>query len=215
MLWSNVLDMLRGSLFVLAHWCGGSLGAAILLASVAARIALLPVTLAAARRRLVQEQRLRELAPEIESIKRANADRPQVVLAKTRELHAANGISPLDGRTLAGSLIQFPPAAALYGAIRGVGTGAGSFLWIADLAKPDRLLTAAATVVAGSAAWLAAAGSGAKGPSVVVPVVISGALTVLFLSHMSAGIALYSVTNSVIGIGERVLASRANKAASA
>jgi hypothetical protein len=33
MLWSNLIDVLRGSLFVLAHWFGGSFGAAILVAS--------------------------------------------------------------------------------------------------------------------------------------------------------------------------------------
>ncbi|MEP6494351.1 MAG: YidC/Oxa1 family membrane protein insertase [bacterium] len=215
MLWSTLIDVLRGSLFVLAHWCGGSLGAAILLASAGTRLALLPVTFRATRRRLLQEQKLRDLAPALEQIKRAHAKQPEVVFAKTREVHAANGVSLFDSRTITGSLIQWPPAAALYGAIRGVATGAGGFLWISDLARPDRLLTATASVVAGGAAWIATAGSGAKGPSAVVPVIVSVAITVLILSHLSAGLALYSITNSAVGIAERALAVRANKAAAA
>ncbi len=51
MLWSSVIDVVRGSLFVLAHWCGGSFGAAIIVASMVTRLALLPLTLRAARRR--------------------------------------------------------------------------------------------------------------------------------------------------------------------
>src|SRR4249920_3279551 len=64
MLWSNLIDVLRGSLFVLAHWFGGSFGAAILVASALMRLALLPVTIGATRRRMLREQKLRELAPE-------------------------------------------------------------------------------------------------------------------------------------------------------
>ncbi|HTE46849.1 MAG TPA: YidC/Oxa1 family membrane protein insertase [Gemmatimonadaceae bacterium] len=214
MLWSNLIDVLRGSLFVLAHWCGGSLGVAILVASVGTRLALLPVTLGATRRRLLQEQKLRELAPALERIKRAHTGQPQIVLAKTRELHEANGVSPLDPRTLAGSLIQLPPAAALYAAIRGAATSASGFLWIPDLARPDRVLTAVAGIVAGGAAWIAA-GSGAKGASPIISVVVSAGITLFFLSHMSAGLALYSITNSVVSVAERAIAGRANKAARA
>lgn len=213
MLWSNLIDIFRGSLFVLAHWFGGSFGAAILLASVGTRIALLPLTFGATRRRLVQEQKMRDLAPALAQIKQSFRDRPELVLSKTRDLYAAEGVSPLDKRALATSLVQAPPAAALYSAIRGAAANIGGFLWIPDLAKPDRLLTAVAGLVAGGAAWIAAAGSGAKSPSPIVPVVVSLAITLVFLSHLSAGIALYSITNSVVGVAERSLALRANKAA--
>lgn len=215
MLWSNLIDVLRGSLFVLAHWCGGSLGAAILLGSAATRIALLPLTFGAARRRLAMEQKMRDLAPAIERIKRSHADRPEVIHSKTLELYAANGVNPLDIKTFATSLVQWPPAAALYSAIRGSAANAGGFLWVPDLAKPDRLLAVIASLIAGGGAWLAAAGTTAKGPSPTVMVIVSVSLTILFLSHMSAGLALYSITNSVIGVAERSLALRANKAADA
>lgn len=215
MLWSNLIDVLRGSLFVLAHWCGGSLGAAILVASAATRIALLPLKFGAARRRLAMEQKMRDLAPAIERIKRSHADRPHLVHSKTLELYAANGVNPLDVKAFATSLVQWPPAAALYSAIRGSAANAGGFLWISDLAKPDRALAVVASAIAGGAAWIAAAGTATKSPSPTLMVVVSIALTLLFLSHMSAGLALYSITNSVVGVAERSLALRANKAADA
>ena len=48
----NAIDLLRSSLFVLAHWFGGSFGAAIIGASIALRVLMLPLTLPATRRRL-------------------------------------------------------------------------------------------------------------------------------------------------------------------
>jgi membrane protein insertase Oxa1/YidC/SpoIIIJ len=213
MLWSNLIDVIRGSLFVLAHWCGGSFGAAILLASATTRIALLPLTFSATRRRLAQEQKMRDLAPALGEIKRRHKSSPDLVVSKTRELYAANGIAQLDGKAFASSLIQWPPAAALYSAIRGTGASTGGFLWISNLAKPDRLLVIVASLVAGGAAWLAAAGVTAKGAAPIFSVMLSMALALLFLSHLSAGIALYSIANSVVGVVERALAVRANKLA--
>ena len=52
MLWSSLMDVVRASLFVVAHWCGGSFGAAIVVTSIATRLVLLPLTLRATRRRL-------------------------------------------------------------------------------------------------------------------------------------------------------------------
>jgi YidC/Oxa1 family membrane protein insertase len=208
MLWSNLIDVFRGGLFVLAHWCGGSLGAAILLASLGARIALLPVTLGATRRRLVLERKMRELAPELEAIKRGYRSQPQLMLEKTRELQRANGVAMLDGRSFFTSLVQFPPGAALYSAIRGSAANAGGFLWIRDLARPDRMLAVSAGLIAGAAAWFAAANPAAKGAAQITPALIAAAITLLFLSHLSAGLALYSITNSVVGVAERALAQR-------
>jgi membrane protein insertase Oxa1/YidC/SpoIIIJ len=212
MLWTNLIDILRGSLFVLAHWCGGSFGAAILIASSLARVAMFPVTLAATRRRLTREQKLRELAPELEVLKRQYAGKPDLLLAATQKLHTANGISMLDRRMLVEALMSFPPAAALYSAIRGAGDRAGGFLWVNDLAKPDRILTVAASVIAGLIAGALASAFGsapaAKGVAQFLPVLATTAITFLMLSHLSAGLALYSVANSIVGAVERVIAER-------
>lgn len=169
--WSQVVDVLRGSLFVLAHWCGGSLGAAILLASVATRVAMLPLTLPAARRRL----------------------------------SAKPGF---DRQALLDALVQIPPGAALYSAIRAAGVAGSPFLWIADLARPDRLLAALAALLAAALAWLAAATPAGKSIASIAPLVITAAMTFLILSHLSAGLALVSLANSVIGSAERAVAVR-------
>src|SRR3954471_18937519 len=127
MLWSNLIDVLRGSLFVLAHWCGGSLGGAILLASAATRVAMLPLTLPATRRRLARELTMRELAPRLAELKRVHAHAPEALLAATQKLHEAHGVSVFDRQGMRDALVQFPPAAALYAAVRGAAERAGGF----------------------------------------------------------------------------------------
>lgn len=217
MLWSNVIDVARGALFVLAHWFGGSLGAAIFVSAATLRVALMPLTLPAARRRIVRERALRDLAPALEQIKRRHPKRPDLVASDTRELYRAHGISLFDRRDLVGSILPFPPAAALYAAIRSSAAqhaGEG-FLWVHSLARPDRMLTIAAAAVTA----LAARGSGtvphADPGAQVVPMLLAGAVTFAVLSHFSAGLALYSIANSGIAGLERMIAARPMKPVSA
>ncbi|HEY4218586.1 MAG TPA: hypothetical protein VGM67_15705 [Gemmatimonadaceae bacterium] len=175
MLWSNVIDVVRGLLFVLAHWCGGSFGLAIVVASCAARLAMLPLTLAATRRRLIRA-RDKVVAP--------------------------------DRRMVIDSLLQFPPAAALYSAIRGAGSSAGGFMWIVDLAKPDRLIALAAGVTTAGITWAAMASPDGPRTAPLVPMLVPAIVTFVLLSHFSAGVAVYSITNSLIGAAERHVAAR-------
>jgi membrane protein insertase Oxa1/YidC/SpoIIIJ len=133
MLWSNLIDVLRGSLFVLAHWFGGSFGAAILVASALMRIALFPVTPGATRRRLLREQKLRELAPELADIKRRHADKPDLLFAATQRAHEAHGVPMFDPRAALDRSSPFPRWRSTP-AIRGTAEMPAFFAW--RFAKP-------------------------------------------------------------------------------
>jgi len=205
---STVLDLARAGLFALAHWCGGSAGAAIVVASVALRIVMLPVSVRATRRRLEREAKLRALGPEIAALRRRHASRPRELWAATRRLHEAHGLSGIDSGALAASLLQFPPAAALYSAIRSLPRGTAGLFWVRDLVSPDRALAAVAAVVTAAAAWGSAAGADGGRIAQIAPLVVSAVITFAILSHLSAGVALYSVTNSVIGAAEQAAVRR-------
>jgi len=180
MLWSNLIDVTRALLFVLAHWCGGSFGLAIIAASATARLAILPLTLPAMRRRLER---------------------------------ARDKITAPDRRGVLGALVQFPPAAALYSAIRAAGSAAGGFLWIGNLARPDRLITLIAALTSAGVAFVLAAPGGLRA-SQLAPMIVSCLLTFLIVSHLSAGVAVYSITNSLIGGAEQFVAKRTLRPAS-
>lgn len=180
MLWSMLVDAIRVSLFAVAHWFGGSLGAAILVSSMAVRVAMIPLTIRATRRALAMP---------------------------TRSATAAK-LPQMDGRSLLSNAVQLTVVAAFYSAIRALSEKAGRFLWVADLGKPDRLLAMLAACIAAAVTWLVAASGDAKAVAQVTPIVITSVLTFLFLTHMSAGLALYSVANSVVTVAERRLAAR-------
>ena len=173
------VDLLRGGLFSLAHFCGGSMGLAIVVASLAFRAIMLPLSIRAARR--------------------------QVAAPKAKDVPSLAGLA------------QLPLAVALYAAIRNVGERAGGFLWVKSLARPDRSLAILGAVVAGGLSWLAGSaqtlnaaptGSVSRGVAIAISAVLTVGLTVAFLSHMSAGVAVYSITSSVAGFGERRLIAR-------
>jgi YidC/Oxa1 family membrane protein insertase len=208
MLWSNVVDILRGSLFALAHVCGGSFGAAILLVSAAMRVALVPITFSATRRRLIQERKLRAIAPQIDALKQRHAKKPDDLAVAMQKLYAANDVAFFDRRSMLSGLASFPPGAALYAAVRAASSRAGGFLWIGDLATPDRLLAAGASGLAGLLAWFSAAHGDTKPASQLLPVLVTTTISLAVLWHMSAGVALYSVSNSIIGAVERAIAER-------
>ena len=173
------VDLLRGGLFSLAHFCGGSMGLAVVVASLAFRALLLPFSIRAARRQATAPART--AAPSL------------------------------------GALAQLPLGLALYAAIRNIGERAGGFLWVRSLARPDRALAIVGALVAGGLSWAAGstqalngapAGSVARGVAIGISALLTVGLTLAFLSHMSAGVAVYSITSSVAGFGERRLIAR-------
>jgi membrane protein insertase Oxa1/YidC/SpoIIIJ len=175
MLWAGFIDILRVSLFVLAHWCAGSLGTAIIIASVGIRVALLPLTLGAARRRLVRERTNRKL---------------------------------MTWRELLDALLQLPPAAALYAAVRGAVSQGGGFLWIADLGAPDLATASIAGGIVAALTWFSASTPAGSSVRPVAPTIISAIATALLLFHLSAGVAIFSVANMLVSAAERRVATR-------
>jgi membrane protein insertase Oxa1/YidC/SpoIIIJ len=81
-------------------------------------------------------------------------------------------------------------------------------LWIVDLAKPDRLLAVAASGIAALLAWFTAAHGDAKPAQQIVPALVTATISLVVLWHLSAGVALYSVSNSIVSAVERAIAQR-------
>jgi YidC/Oxa1 family membrane protein insertase len=204
---SPIVDVFRGALFALAHWTGGSLGGAIVVAAAALRIVMMPLSLRAARRRFAREARLRVLAPAMAELQRRHAGQPAALAAAVRQLHQRHGVSLVDRASFVESLLQFPAAAALYSAIRGLPRGAARFLWMSDLVPPDRGLALLTAFVSAGATWMATS-SGESGRAAQLAPIMTAAVTFAILSHLSAGVALYSLTNSVVGGVEQALARR-------
>ena len=198
MCWSDIVDLLRATILGVAQVCNGSVGTAVILVSLAIRLALLPITLRLARRARANQRRLQELKPELERIHRRYAQDPRRLWRATAALYQKRGVKPVDGRGLLGGLAQAPVFIALYSALRR-GLGDVRFLWIADTSLPNAFLTAIVAVLAGLGLAIAPVSEAARNAQLITAVLIA-AMTVWFLSSTSALFALSTGAGSLVGI---------------
>ncbi len=205
MLWSLAIDLVRALVFAAAHLCGNSIGGGILVVSLLVRVALLPMTLRAARRVMTHQARVATLAPELERLRRRHGQDRGALAQATLELHRRRGIPPTPPGVLTSMLVQIPIGAALY---RAFATGLGprtGFLWVSDLARPDALVAIGAATLAGVAA---AAAPEASRTAVVVGIVLTGILA----WRLSASVGLYWVASNGVSAVQSVLLRRGVRA---
>lgn len=117
----------------------GNWGFAIILLTVAAKIALYPLTLQSTK----QMESMQKLQPKLEALKNKHKGEPDKIQKETLELYKSEGVNPLGG--CLPMLLQIPVFLALFFALTSkefalILASAGSkaqILWIANLAKPD------------------------------------------------------------------------------
>src|SRR5689334_7951666 len=200
--WSLVVDGVRALVFAVAHLFGNSVGSGILAVSVLVRVALLPLTLRAARRAMEHQARVAALKPELERLKRRFGDDRAALAEATMTLYRERGIGVVPQGTLAATLVQLPVGAALYQAFaRGLGPKL-SFLWVGDLARPDAILAGVAASLAGLAAGLGTTSSHRSA------VAISATITLLIAWRLSASVALYWIASSGVGAVQALVLRR-------
>src|SRR3954470_24559868 len=106
--WSLVVDGVRALVFAAAHLFGNSVGSGILAVSVLVRLALLPLTLRAARRGMAHQARIAALEPELEALRRKYGDDRAGLAEATLQLYRARGIGAVPQGTVAATLVQLP-----------------------------------------------------------------------------------------------------------
>jgi YidC/Oxa1 family membrane protein insertase len=187
--WTGLVELVRASIFVAAHLVGGSLGAAVVLVSAGVRLALLPLTLRAARHARAQQLEIAALRPQIERLEtRYKSDKVRLLI-ETRALYQKHGIQPTGRAGFISALVQMPLLGALFSAVRN-GLGAGvRFLWIGNLARADSLLLLLVTALAGLAASVTPVSPGSPATPKIFALLAAG-LTLLFLWSASSAVAL-------------------------
>jgi len=188
--WLVFVDAVRLALFAAAHLLGGSIGGGILAFSLVARIALLPLTIPAARRMREQNAKLRRLKPELERLAKKYKTDPRALIDRRAALLRDNGIATTPDLSMA--IVQWPIGGAVFSALRNGVARNTRFLWIRDLTRPD----VGMALIAGGIAAFAARFSGTDNPRAAMA--IGAAITFFFAWRMSASIGLYSLAwNSV------------------
>ena len=185
-LWTQGVEILRQSIFAYAQVCHGNLAGGILIVTALARLALMPVGIRLARAALVQQRAMQRIQPELDRIRRTHERNPRKLAEETARLMQREDVSIVPAGTF-GTAAQVPVWLALYAAVRQAAALGGRFLWIADIARPDIVLTLAVTALT----VVATRTSGAAAPPNQMLVLLSAALTAIVLSKMAAGVALY------------------------
>jgi len=202
--WLIFVDVVRFGLFATAHVLGGSMGAGILAFSLVLRIALLPITIPAARKMRANQAKLRGLKPQLDALAKKYAKDPLARHTATTELYRDNGVS-VTPQGLSTALVQLPLGAAILSSLRSGIARDTRFLWIRDLTRPDAALAVIAAVVAAFGARF----SGTDNQRLAMA--FSAVMMFFFAWRMSASVGLYSIAWSgvtaaeslVLSIGER------------
>jgi len=128
-----IAKMMLLALIMLKGFCG-SYGWSIIVLTIIVRIVFWPVTQKANN----SMKKMQKLQPKVVEIKEKFKDNPQQMNAKVMELYKIEGVNPLGG--CLPILLQIPVFFALYATLDGaVELRQVSFLWAADLSRPDTI----------------------------------------------------------------------------
>jgi YidC/Oxa1 family membrane protein insertase len=203
--WSEFVDVIYATLVCVSTALGGSMGLAIAVVSLATRVLLLPLTLRLAYRALEVQAAVKKIEPQLARVREKYKSDPRRVMDETARLYQANGIKLVDGGSLLGTALQAPIFLGLFSAIRRGLAAGGRFLWVRDLALPDAALAWCCALVAGLSVALGPNLPAAQRmPAIVVPAL----LTVVFLARMAAGISVYTLASSLVGLLQAILVRR-------
>lgn len=204
-IWLAFVDLIRSLLLSLAHTAGGSIGSAIFALSVIVRVIMLPLAIKVALRSRESAERLRALEPDLKRLREKHAKDPQRLWTETRALHQQHNIQAMPAIAKLSMAVQAPLGMAVYRVVAENATRAGRFLWMADLARPDVFITGIAATVASLAVLLAPStpGSNSKVNAVLVAVV-----TVAITWRLVAGVGLYWVGSSAVGVAQSLILRR-------
>ncbi len=127
---SNMLFQLLEFIYNLVkNW-----GWAIIIVSMAVYLILFPLTI----KQMQSMKQMQLLAPKIEELKKLYKDNPQRMHKETMELYKKNKVNPAGG--CIPMILQIPIFVAFYQVLnRSIVIKGANFLWVKDLAEPDRL----------------------------------------------------------------------------
>ncbi|GFN23107.1 MAG: membrane protein insertase YidC [Thermoanaerobacteraceae bacterium] len=186
-------------------------GLAIILFTVAVKILLYPLTY----KQLKSMRRMQELQPKVQEIQKRFKNNPEKAQKAILELYQTEKVNPFSG--CLPLLVQMPILFALFSALRSffdpaanpaVNMEHANFLWVPNLGRPDPyfllpVLVAAATFLQQRVSMVNPQDQSQRTMLIVMPLLIGWMST-----QFSAGLALYWVVFSLMGVMEHWLLRR-------
>lgn len=204
-MWSAFVEGLGHALSWMAQGLGGSYGLAVLVLAMMVRLALLPWTLRLAEQSWQRQKVMLALKPRLDALRERFGKDALAYARATQALKKEHGMAGGLGSGLLITAVQAPLGAGIYAAIRQGLAGAGSFLWIPRLARPDFLLALAVATLSYSAISLnPAMPAQMKTLLQMLPVLFS----FLMVWHLAAGFGLYWAGSSSVNVLQAAMLRR-------
>ncbi|AKX95382.1 membrane protein [Moorella thermoacetica] len=186
-------------------------GLAIILFTIAVKVILYPLTY----RQLRSMRRLQELQPKIQELQKKYKSNPQKAQQAMMELYQKEKVNPLGG--CLPLLIQMPILYALFTSLRSffnpalnptVNLAHANFLWISNLGQPDPYILPVLVAVGTFFQQKVSMVSGGQDQTQKTMLFVMPLIIGWMSRNFSAGLSLYWVTFSLMGILEQWLARR-------
>jgi YidC/Oxa1 family membrane protein insertase len=197
-LWASWVDVIAALFELLATGLGLGAGLGVVALTLLLRAAVLPITWKTATQGYVRQKVLKGLQPELDDAKRRFANDPQRYAEVVLAIYRRNGVALFDGKMLLGALVQAPILLGAFTALR-QGLAQGRFLWVADLAKPDVLISIVAGV---TTAFLALAAPDLPEHVRTVMLIVPAVMLAFTALHFASAIALYWATSNVFSAAQ-------------
>ena len=200
-LWHQWIGIIQHALTLCAVNLHLGTGLAIISMTLVVRSAFLPLTWTIARRAEERRTILQRLKPALDGLQKQFGGDRQRYAQEMMNLYRREGLTPVDGTSLLGTLVQLPVFLGIYQVLRATKQG-GRFLWVANLARPDLWLA----VAAGAATMLLMAMNPDLPEHVrLVLVLVPAIVTVIAALKVSAALSLYWATTNVFSGAQTVV----------
>jgi YidC/Oxa1 family membrane protein insertase len=199
--WTLWTDGLANALEFLSTYSGLSQAWAIVILTIAARLAMMPVSIGAALRAGRNRERLEALKPELTTLRNRLKDDPRALTERTMALYRQHGIRFLDRLTFANLVGQSAFGLGMFRVLRKIKLAA-SFLWISDIAKPDLILA----LVTGTLMLLAMTLAPVSHQQMsLVIIMIPVAISVISMITFPSAIGLYWASSNLVSVTQTLV----------
>ena len=138
-IWSGWVNLLSNGVGLFSFYFGLSEAMAIIVLTLCLRLLILPLSLKATLQSYKNKSAMDKLKPKLERLKQRYHDNPSELAKQTIALYKQSGVRFLDKVTLGNIGAQAVVGLGMFQALKNM-LFKSSFLWIANIAKPDIVL---------------------------------------------------------------------------
>lgn len=196
-LWSMWTHLLEAVLAYLALHFGYSEAVSIIVLTLVARVALMPISLTSAYRMQRNKEAVERIKPALEELRQSFKDNPSELATRTMALYRKNGITFLDKVSVLNIGSQGVFGIGVYQVLNRM-VFSSKFLWISNLAKPDFLLT----VLVGTFVVLAMVlmPGATNDTSMLLMIAIPVLISVVAVAALPSALGIYWATSNAVTI---------------